>query len=65
MKMKKLPKINKENLDSKYPDFSLFINKKTDVYSLTIHNIDTLYDYILPFFENLSFQSRKGLDFSY
>lgn len=61
---KKIFKEKKENL-KKEINFNLTINKRTKVYSLTISDIETLYSYILPFFESLSFQSRKGLDFSY
>jgi len=40
-------------------------NKATDVLSLVIINIDTLYDQILPFFSALCFYSRKQIDFKY
>jgi hypothetical protein len=44
---------------------SLFLNSKTNVNSMTINSIDTLYYHIVPFFESLPFQTRKKLDFSY
>jgi hypothetical protein len=34
-----------------------------DAYSLTISATDVLFQYILPFFISLNFNSRKGLDF--
>lgn len=40
-------------------------NKATDVLTLAIVNIDTLYDRILPFFSTLFFYTRKQIDFKY
>jgi LAGLIDADG endonuclease len=63
--LSKLPKIHKETIYNNTPSTSLFINKKSNVSSITINDIDILYDYIVPFLESLSFQSRKSIDFSY
>lgn len=43
--------------------FTRTLNKKTNVYSYVVSGIDTQYYYILPFFYNLQFKSRKGVDF--
>lgn len=41
------------------PYFNIVLNKKTNVLSYTIFNIDILYHFIVPFLNNLKFQSRK------
>lgn len=41
------------------------LNKKTDVSVISITNIDVLYDYLLFFFLNMPFQTRKGIDFHF
>src|SRR5690606_2121020 len=40
-----------------------FINKKTNVISCVWSDIDSLHDYVVPFFSNLTFYSRKKVDF--
>jgi hypothetical protein len=49
--------------NSPVPQCSEVINKNTSVYSFSISNTDSLYDYILFFFLKLPFQTRKFLDF--
>lgn len=44
---------------------SKVLNTRTDVYSLSVSNTDSLYDYIIFFFLCLPFQTRKGFDFKY
>ena len=58
----KLPKDTKNNKEFKM-HYSL--NHKTNVYSMSIIGIDTLYNYIVPFFEGISFQTRKTVDYKY
>lgn len=41
------------------------LNKGTGVYSMTVTNIDVIFDYLLPLFENTSFYTRKILDYHY
>jgi hypothetical protein len=45
------------------PSPSVFLNKATNVLSIVISNIDVLYDCIVPFFQELPFQTRKFVDF--
>jgi hypothetical protein len=40
-------------------------NFETGMSSLSVTNILQLYNYILPFFKNLKFKSRKAIDFQY
>ena len=41
------------------------VYKSDDSSTLVVSNILQLYNYILPFFKNLEFKSRKGVDFKY
>lgn len=41
------------------------LNTKTEVYSLTVVSVDTLFYYILPYFEYMVFFTRKALDYYY
>ena len=41
------------------------MNKGTGVYSLVINKVDINFYYILPFFESMSFFSRKNIDYVY
>lgn len=62
----RLSSSNSFNYSIKLPidiNISVTLNKKTNVYTYAISNIDSLYYYILPFFYNLVFKSRKGVDF--
>jgi hypothetical protein len=47
------------------PYFNIILNKKTNVLSYTILDIDILYHFIVPFLNNLKFQSRKFIDYKY
>jgi hypothetical protein len=60
-----LPLLNKETLKAKKPLSSIVINNKTDVLSLTINDIDSLYGYIMPFLQYLTFYTRKSIDFKF
>jgi Tfp pilus assembly protein PilZ len=57
--------LNKETLKAKKPLSSIVINNKTDVLSLTINDIDSLYGYIMPFLQYLTFYTRKSIDFKF
>lgn len=39
------------------------LNKGTGVYSMVIHSVDINFYYLLPFFESMTFFSRKGIDY--
>ena len=41
------------------------LNKGTGVYSMTITSIDTIYEYLIPLFESMTFYTRKNLDYLY
>ena len=41
------------------------LNTRTDVYSMSVLNIDTLFSYIVPVFMSMSFNTRKSTDFKY
>ncbi len=41
------------------------LNSKTNVYSMSVVSIDTLFSYIVPYFLSMSFFTRKALDFQY
>ena len=45
------------------PLLTVNFNTKTNVFSYIINNIDVLFDYIIPFFQGLEFQTRKFKDF--
>ncbi len=45
--------------------FKYSLNKGTGVYSLVISTVDIQFYYLLPFFESMSFLSRKNLDYIY
>jgi len=51
------------NLNSPDLRLNMSTNKATDVLTLAIVNIDTLYDQILPLFSTLFFYTRKQIDF--
>lgn len=63
--LSKLPRVHKETINTNKPSSVITINKRTSVHSLTLNDIDVLYDYIVPLFESIPFQTRKGVDFSY
>lgn len=60
-----LPRLHTETLNNNKINVITTLNKNTDVYSICILNIDVLYDYVLPFFNTLTFLSRKSIDFHY
>ena len=41
------------------------LNKRTNVYSMTVTSIDVLYSYIVPVFQSMPFLTRKAIDFHY
>jgi hypothetical protein len=41
------------------------LNKRTDVYSVTIGKIDILSYFLIPFFESMTFLTRKSVDYHY
>ena len=46
-----------------YLNITSQINKKTNVVSYLISDIDLLYYFLMPYLKKLSFQSRKKIDF--
>lgn len=50
-----------------YQEFGIkyALNSRTGVYSMAVTKIDVLFSHILPFFESMSFFSRKALDYDY
>ena len=63
--LKSIPKGYNFSLKSGAPTVINSINKKTSVSVISIVNIDTLYDYLLFFLLDMSFQTRKGVDFHF
>ena len=61
--LKSLPKGFNFSLNSGVPTVSQTLNKRTSVSVISIVNIDTLYDYLLFFFLDMPFQTRKAEDF--
>ncbi len=51
-------------IDRAAPVISSTLNRNTSVITISIINIDALYDYLMPFFLSMPFQTRKGVDFS-
>jgi len=49
--------------DSEPPVVTTTTNSRTNVISLSVQNIDSLYDYVIGFFLKNPFLSRKGYDF--
>jgi hypothetical protein len=58
-----LPNTNYSLIPLSPPRVNTSINQKSNVISLTVNNIDSLYYFLLPFFDQSSFLSRKFLDF--
>lgn len=54
--------INSKNKELK---FTFTINKRTDVWSMTLQDIDCFYYSVIPYLETLRFFSRKGLDYDW
>ncbi len=45
--------------------FKYYLNKGTGVYSMVIYSVDINFYYLLPFFESMTFFSRKNIDYLY
>jgi hypothetical protein len=45
------------------PNCIIGVKNNNTAYQLTISDTDVLFQFIFPFFKNLSFLSRKGVDF--
>jgi hypothetical protein len=58
-----LPGINNKPDKVLSPKINSSINKKTNVISLTINSIDSLYYYLLPILDSSKMYSRKKIDF--
>lgn len=58
-----LPRGKIETKSTPTPNLAMVTNKRTNVHSLSITNIDVLYDYIVPWFQVLNFNTRKEFDF--
>jgi uncharacterized protein YktB (UPF0637 family) len=58
-----LPKQKTEDSHKFNIHFSL--NTKTNVYSMSVVSIDTLFNYVVPFLILMPFNTRKSLDFKY
>jgi hypothetical protein len=41
------------------------LNKRTGIYSMTVVKVNVNFDYLVPFFESMSFFSRKRIDYNY
>jgi len=41
------------------------LNQKTNVYSMSVVSIDSLYSYLVPHFQSMSFLTRKAIDLHY
>jgi hypothetical protein len=61
----KLTKESHNTLGNQTFNVHYALNKKTNVYSMTVVSIDTLYSNIVPYFQSMSFLTRKALDFHY
>jgi hypothetical protein len=59
----KLPKVYTKTTSTKPLNAYSFINKSSNVLSYVVSDIDSLHDYLLPFFEKLRFKTRKYEDF--
>jgi hypothetical protein len=44
-------------------EFKYNLNKLTGVYSMTLEKVDDNFYYVIPFFESLTFLSRKDVDY--
>ena len=52
-------------LSSSQEVFKYSLNKGTGVYSLVVYTVDINFYYLLPFFESMTFFSRKNVDSPY
>ena len=56
--------LNLNNIyEAPQPNCTISSKNKDTAYQLTITDMDVLYQYIFPFFKDLTFLSRKGVDF--
>lgn len=55
--------IKKNNINGKGFTMSKSLNKKTNVLSYTIQDLIILSNYIIPFFSNMKFKTRKKFDY--
>lgn len=53
------------NLPKDKEALKYYFNKGTGVYSLVIYKVDVNFYYVLPFFESMTFISRKNIDYLY
>lgn len=60
--LKEFSLINSKN---KELEFKYTLNKLTGVYSMTIEKVDDNFYYVIPFFESLTFLSRKSVDYEW
>nr|UPX01507.1 LAGLIDADG endonuclease [Fusarium boothii] len=60
---------NRENMEeltsTQYSEFKYNLNKLTGVYSMTLEKVDDNFYHVIPFFESLTFLSRKSLDYEW
>lgn len=61
--LESLPKSFNFSINTLSPHVSNTIDKRTSISVISITSIDTLYDYLMFFLLDLSFQTRKGEDF--
>lgn len=60
--LKEFSLINREN---KELEFKYNLNKLTGVYSMTLEKVEDNFYHIIPFFESLTFLSRKSIDYEW
>jgi len=53
------------NSENKELEFKYNLNKLTGVYSMTFEKVDNNFYHLIPFFESLTFLSRKSLDYEW
>nr|QJQ35383.1 LAGLIDADG endonuclease [Fusarium pseudonygamai] len=53
------------NSENKELEFKYNLNKLTGVYSMTLEKVDDNFYHLIPFFESLTFLSRKSLDYEW
>jgi len=57
--------LNTFKLSSSQELLKYSFNKGTGVYSMVIYTVDINFYYLLPFFESMTFFSRKTIDYLY
>lgn len=63
--MRKLPEEFLNTIGNQEFNVHYALNQKTNVYSMSVVSIDSLYSYIVPYFQSMSSLSRKAIDFHY